>query len=211
MKNKFKLFDFMGTPVYLKYWFFILLLFVNFDISLFISVFIAVLIHELAHTYVARKLNYYVSEIYLDIFHGAARIDTASQFRHKHNLMITSAGPLSNIVLFFIIFLLMIPFPDVKFLQDMKLVNLVLFFFNILPIYPMDGGRITKALFSITLDALGVKRANKKAKLYNGVLSMIMTVLLLVFSIVFGFYFIAIFSLLFIYTSYREIVDKNHF
>lgn len=46
MKNAIKLFDFEGTPVYLKYWFFILLLL---GIDKFISIFIAVLVHELAH------------------------------------------------------------------------------------------------------------------------------------------------------------------
>lgn len=211
MKNGFKLFDFMNTPVYVKYWFALVLLFVNFDISLFIAIFVAVLVHELSHTYVAKKLNYYVSEVYIDLFYGAASIDSASQFRHKHNLMITAAGPLSNLVLLIFFFLLLIPFPDVKFLMDMTLVNLILFVFNILPIYPMDGGRITKALFALGIDSMGIPRANKKAKLYNGILSMTTSIVLFVLSIIFSEYFIAIFSLLFIYTSYREIVDKNHF
>jgi len=51
MKNSFKLFDFMETPVYLKYWFFLFLLF---GINTFVTFFIAVLVHELAHNFVAR-------------------------------------------------------------------------------------------------------------------------------------------------------------
>lgn len=211
MKNAFKLFDFMGTPVYLKYWFFALLLFINFDVSFFIAIFVALLVHELSHTYVARKLNYFVDIVYLDLFYGAAQVDSAYQFRHKHNLMIAAAGPLSNLIMLGIGYLLIMQFPDLKFIADLNKVNFILFIFNILPIYPLDGGRISKALFCLAFDSMGVTKANRKGKFFNGVLSLITSLGLLAFCLYNSLLISVFFSLIFIYTSYKEITDTNHF
>lgn len=211
MKNAFKLFDFMGTPVYLKYWFFTLLLFVGFDISFFIAIFVAVMVHELAHTFVARKLNYFVSAVYLDLFYGAAQVDTAYQYRLKDSLKIVGAGPLSNLIMLGIGTLILTQFPDLKFVMDLNKINWILFIFNILPIYPLDGGRMSKALLCLFFDAVGQPRANRKGKYWNGILSLVTSVALLAYCVLNSMFVLAIFSLLFIYMSYNEIVDKNHF
>lgn len=211
MSNAFKLFDFMKTPVYLRYWFFAILLFVGFDISLFISIFISVLVHELAHTYVAKKLNYHVSSVALDVFYGSAQVDSSYQYRHKHSLLIVGAGPLSNLLLFGICFIALLYFPDNKFIMDLSFVNILLFVFNILPIYPMDGGRISKSLICLALDKMGIVKANKKGKMYNGVLSLFTSVALMIFCINAKMFILALFSIAFIYFSYLEITNKNHF
>ena len=97
MKNSFKLFDFMGTPVYLKYWFFILfaILFMQYDfntsLDYFLSIFVAVLVHELAHTVVAKKFNHYVEHVYLDLLNGAAAIDTTYS-PYNQTILIVAAG-----------------------------------------------------------------------------------------------------------------------
>lgn len=211
MKNAFKLFDFKGTPVYLKYWFFLILLFIDFNLSFFIAIFIAVLVHELAHTFVAKKLNYHVEKVFIDLFYGGAEVDLSYQYRHKDSILIIGAGPISNLIMYLLGYLIIIQFPNLTFINDLNIVNLFLFLFNILPIYPMDGGRITKALFCIGLDKMGVKSPNKKGKLYNGYLSLFTVVILLIFCIVSNLWFLSIFSIFFIYTSYNEIVNKNSF
>ena len=201
MKNAFTLFDFMGTPVYLKYWFFILLpLFMpsfteqGFLIGLnyFISIFIAVLVHELAHTTMAKKLNHYVDNVYLDVFNGAASIDTTYS-TYKDTILIVIVGPLSNIILYFI--------GHSLGLEIFTKINLFLFIFNILPIYPMDGGRICKAICQwATKPSIGRK--------INGYISIITSLLLLIFSIIGGFIIMGIFTILFGFYSYKEIVQK---
>ena len=95
MKNSFKLFDFMGTPVYLRYWFFLFLLF---GVNTFVTFFIAVLVHELAHTYVARKFNLPVSSVVLDFLAGSAGIDT-TYTPYGQTILIAVAGPVSNLLL----------------------------------------------------------------------------------------------------------------
>lgn len=198
MKNTFKLFDFMGTPVYLKYWFFILLpLFMlqsdfNTALNYFLSIFGAVLIHELAHTAVAKKLKHPVDHVYLDVFNGAAAIDTTYS-SYKDTILIVFAGPLSNLILYFIGYYL-----D---LSIFSMVNLFLFVFNILPIYPMDGGRICKAICQwITKPSVGRK--------INGYISIVSSILLFVFSIMTHNLLMAVFSALFVFYSYKEIEQK---
>ena len=156
MKNSFKLFDFMGTPVYLKYWFFLFLLF---GINVFVTFFIAVLVHELAHTFVAKKFNIPVSNVYLDFLAGSAGIDT-TYTPYSQTILISIVGPLSNLFLSGIGWVLLNNGGSETFLgvscSTFISYNLILFVFNILPIYPMDGGRISKYHMSwITKPSIG--------------------------------------------------------
>lgn len=195
MKNAIKLFDFEGTPVYLKYWFFILLLL---GIDKFISIFIAVLVHELAHTYVAKKLNHYVDHVYLDLLNGAAAIDT-SYSSYKDTIKIVAAGPISNLLLFGIGSLLMSVIPS-SFLETFCFINILLFIFNILPIFPLDGGRISKACMQwLTTPSTGRK--------YNGYLSMVTSILLMIFGIYSQDIILSLFCIFFIYIAYKEITQ----
>ena len=198
MKNAFKLFYFMGTPVYLKYWFFILLpLFMlqnDFSTSIdwFLSIFVAVLVHELAHTAVAKKFNHYVEHVYLDVFNGAAAIDTTYS-PYNQTILIVAAGPLSNLVLWFI--------GSYLGLDIFSQVNMFLFIFNILPIYPMDGGRICKVICQwMTKPSIGRK--------INGYISIVASGLLFILSIMTGHVIMALFAAFFIFLSYKEIEQK---
>jgi stage IV sporulation protein FB len=209
MNNAFKLFYFKGTPVYLKYWFFILLLF---GPIFFISILIAVLVHELAHAYVGKLLGCDVDKVYIDILYGAAEIDM-THTSNRDDIFIVAAGPLSNLLLFGLGYLCINSgYIDntilLEFLTKSNELNLILFIFNILPIFPMDGGRISKSIFSIMF-------GNRIGKFIGGVLS-IMTAILLCF-ISFGLIpdffntgmfpnpIIGIFSLFFLFLSYKEI------
>jgi len=201
MKNSFKLFDFMGTPVYLKYWFFIFLLF---GINTFVTFFIAVLVHELAHTYVARKFNLPVSSVVLDFLAGSAGIDT-TYTPYGQTILIAVAGPVSNLLLSGLGWLVLQSGGSdtflTGFLTTFTYYNFLLFLFNMLPIYPMDGGRISKAICQwFTKPSIGRR--------INGYISVITSILLLVFSIYSEMYIMAIFCFLFIYMGYTEIKQK---
>jgi Zn-dependent protease len=201
MKNSFKLFDFMGTPVYLKYWFFLFLLF---GINTFVTFFIAVLVHELAHTLVAKKFNLPVSSVILDFLAGSAGIDT-TYTPYGQTILVSLAGPVSNLLLSGLGWLLLNNGGSTTFLASFLVTftsyNFILFAFNMLPIYPMDGGRISKAICQwITKPSIGRK--------INGYISIICSLLLLIISAYLGAYIIAIFSLLFIYMGYTEIKQK---
>ena len=203
MKNSIKLFEFSGIPVYLKYWFFILFLLISF--KTIVIAFISILIHELAHAWTAKKLGYRVEKVYIDIFHGAAEIDLGYEKNYKDTLRIVSAGPLSNAVLVLLgsslLFSGLLTEPLTGFITLFVIINLFLSLFNMLPIYPLDGGRITKAVL--------VNHFGQKGKKFNGYISIIFSSLLLIYSVLIFDWILIFFSLIFIIFSYYELNGEN--
>jgi Zn-dependent protease len=208
MKTSFKLFNFVGAPVEISLWFF--LIFLMTPISWGISIFLSVLIHEMAHAYVANLLGWRVFGIKVDLFTGSAAVDT--NIPEKDSIPVVAAGPLSNL-LFAIIVLLVTSFvgsdinPIVfKFLNDLFVVNLILFIFNLLPIYPMDGGRIVKDFLFLKM------RSNRRsAKRIAGGISLAFSIGLLLYSILIFNIIMILFSVLFIYCALieLEIIDTQ--
>lgn len=205
MKTSFKLFDFVGAPVELSIWFF--LLFLWFPISLVIAIFGSVLVHELAHAYIANRKGWQVYGIRVDLFTGSASVDT--NIPEKDSIPVVAAGPLSNLLLAILCIPIYVVFsdtsPDVgKFINDLFFVNTFMFVFNILPIYPMDGGRILKDFLFLKM------RSNRKlAKKIAGGVSLVFSVALLVYSLSTGSLIMALFSALFIYAALVEIEFIN--
>lgn len=213
MQNAWKLFEYKGVPIYLKYWFLGLLFF--FSISWTISIFIGVLVHELAHAVKAKKLGYKTDYIFIDLFHGGALVDNSYLENDRHSISIAAAGPLSNLILSlssFLLLTLMVSwdpsmnmeslsvFP--KFLVEFTSINFLLFVGNLIPIYPLDGGRITKALSRMTF-------GEKRGTLINGVLSMILSLALLVYSTMTLDVILIILSVILVISSYTQINQKE--
>ena len=179
MKQSFKLFDFQKAPVTLSLWFF--LLFLMLPVNMVISIFISVLVHELAHAWVANRKGYQVYGINIDIFSGSASIDT--NMHERDSIPIVAAGPISNVLLAGIGFISIFILPhDVlvltkEFIVSFITVNIILAIFNILPIFPMDGGRIVKDFLVLKM------KDRRKAKRIAASISLIFSALLLVYSI----------------------------
>lgn len=201
MKTSFKIFDFVGAPVELSLWFFILFLWM--PASLVIAIFVSVLIHEMAHAYVADRRGWRVFGIKVDLFTGSAAVDT--NIPEKDAIPVVAAGPLSNLLLA----VLCIPFysflvninPIIDgFMNDLFVINIFMFIFNILPIYPMDGGRLLKDFLFIKM-----KRNRRLAKKISGYVSLTFSVALLLYSISIMAFLLILFSALFIYTSLVEV------
>jgi len=113
-------------------------------------VFASVLIHELAHSLVAIKQGDVVRSITLFILGGVAQIteepkDPISEF------VMAIAGPLVSFFLgsfFFMLSLLLLGVNDPLFvmISYLGLINIVLGAFNLLPGFPMDGGRVLRSI-----------------------------------------------------------------
>lgn len=201
MKTSFKIFDFVGAPVELSLWFFILFLWM--PVSLVIAIFVSVLIHEMAHAYVADRRGWRVFGIKVDLFTGSAAVDT--NIPEKDAIPVVAAGPLSNLLLA----ILCIPFysflvninPIIDgFMENLFVINIFMFIFNILPIYPMDGGRLLKDFLFIKM-----KGNRRLAKKISGYVSLTFSVALLLYSISIMAFLLILFSALFIYTSLVEV------
>ena len=111
-----------------------------------LCVFGTVFLHELAHVLVARDFGYDTDSITLYPFGGIARIQMPVEVPPEKEIYIALAGPLVNAVLalgFFIIAYYAGPPYGM-----IALLNLAMFVFNMLPSYPMDGGRVMRSLLA---------------------------------------------------------------
>lgn len=118
-----------------------------------LSLFICVLIHELSHSYTANRLGLDIKEITLFIFGGMAHL-TREPDDPKIELKIAVAGPAASLVLAIIFHALqglldsLADMPALSaVLGFLATINLVLLIFNMIPGFPLDGGRVLRALW----------------------------------------------------------------
>jgi Zn-dependent protease/predicted transcriptional regulator len=112
--------------------------------------FLSVLLHELGHSLVARAHALPVKNIVLFIFGGVANIEEEAQSAGVE-FKVAAIGPLVSLIIAGVCFLLWIPLrfvpsPVAAILYVLWLSNLLIGMFNLLPGFPLDGGRILKAI-----------------------------------------------------------------
>ena len=123
-----------------------------------IGLFACVLLHELGHSVVAQRFGVRVLDITLLPIGGLARMSTLPK-EPRQELLIAIAGPLVNFVLAPLFLGLHaalhpgepIPWPMTAggtLLGQLGMLNLVIGAFNLLPAFPMDGGRILRAILA---------------------------------------------------------------
>jgi len=142
-------------------------------------------LHELAHTVVARRLGVAVNEILLLPIGGVARFSNEPR-RPQHELWIALSGPLVNLVIALILSVALDQYPlrldasDLLAMAEPSLLgllralfwaNALLFAFNLLPALPMDGGRVFRALLSLSL---GRSRATQVAAAVGQVIAIVL-------------------------------------
>lgn len=111
--------------------------------------FASVLFHEFAHSFMALSRGLKVESITLFIFGGAAAL-TSEPKRPSDEFLIAVVGPASSLLLavvFLLLALLMPEFSPVRTLAFfLSAINGVLALFNLLPGFPLDGGRVFRAI-----------------------------------------------------------------
>ncbi|MEZ0323033.1 MAG: site-2 protease family protein [Hydrogenothermaceae bacterium] len=111
--------------------------------------FVSVLLHELSHSLVAIKEGIPVKDIHLFIFGGVAMIEQEPKSPFQE-FKIAIAGPMMSFLLagMFFVFAYLYPKDDLfnGFLNYMFLVNFFLGAFNLIPAFPLDGGRILRSI-----------------------------------------------------------------
>lgn len=114
------------------------------QLIVFLSVYTCVLLHEYGHAITAKKLGYPCSKISLHLFGGVASI-TKEMRDPRHEFWIAINGPVVNMVLA----ALFMPFIQYELINILYIVNIALMIFNLIPIFPMDGGRIFRATLGL--------------------------------------------------------------
>ncbi|WP_135854849.1 site-2 protease family protein [Halorussus salinus] len=116
-----------------------------------VGLFVGVVLHELGHSLVAMRFGFPIDSITLWIFGGIARL-TETPEEWKQELLIAVAGPAVSValgVLSYGALLVTGGLPAVQFLFGyLALINITLAIFNLLPGFPMDGGRVLRALLA---------------------------------------------------------------
>jgi Zn-dependent protease/CBS domain-containing protein len=112
--------------------------------------FVSVLIHELAHSLVARARGMTVNSITLFIFGGVSNLEEEPE-KPKTELAMSIVGPLASLVLAGIFWGLVQlvgdrQSPVAATLTYLALINAILAGFNLLPGFPLDGGRVLRSL-----------------------------------------------------------------
>ncbi len=110
--------------------------------------FISVTIHELSHSFIAMKYRIPITGITLFIFGGVAQMHKEPS-SPKAELHMAIAGPLSSfgLGLFFLFLFALFTDPGLKaIVYYLFQLNLILGTFNLIPGFPMDGGRVLRAL-----------------------------------------------------------------
>jgi len=160
----FRLFRLFGIDVYLSwFWFLVPVYFIghtqSFSSALWIllacvALFLIVLIHEFGHQLACRQTGGKTNDIILWPFGGVAYVNSPQ--RAGAQLWSIAAGPLVNVILIPILSALVFicshlgwydSHPDAyDFIQIVWLINIRLLIFNMLPIFPLDGGQILRSL-----------------------------------------------------------------
>lgn len=117
----------------------------------------------------------------------------------RANILIALAGPLTNLILIFIFLGLHISFIG----RDIAVyINLIIFGFNLFPIYPLDGGRVLESI-------LEIKYGITKANIYINKISNIYIILLTMVSSIALYYFKNISILLIIGYLWLLVLKEN--
>jgi Zn-dependent protease len=123
-----------------------------------------VLLHELGHALTAKKFNIGTTDITLLPIGGVARLEHIPD-DPKQEFLIAIAGPLVNVVIAILLVFYLghraamsdfqgLTTPRVAMLSKLATVNVGLVLFNLIPAFPMDGGRILRSVLAMKMDYL---------------------------------------------------------
>jgi Zn-dependent protease len=164
-KGSIRLFRFAGIDLFLHWSWFLLAVYeingrrgsyssVIWNVLEYVAVFLIIMLHEFGHALACRQVGGTANQIVLWPLGGVAFVDPPP--RPGATLWSIAAGPLVNVALVPILSLLVVlgrsagwayAMPDAyKFLGMIWWINVGLLIFNMLPIYPLDGGQILRSL-----------------------------------------------------------------
>ncbi len=195
-KNSVKLGKIAGIPIALHWTFFILIIWIvgmnlykgqPLDVALWsglfiISIFACVFLHELGHALAAKRFGIVTKSIVLLPIGGVASLEKIPE-EPKKEIFVALAGPFVNMIISTLLFMYLfyrgelVPEKFIStsinydnFLIYLMVANIFLGLFNLTPAFPMDGGRVLRAVFAIRMDRVSATELAGKVTSFFAVL-----------------------------------------
>ena len=167
-----KLFEVGGTAVRVHPTFFLLLIWIGAvhliqggpreavtGVVFVVVLFACVVLHEFGHILMARRFGIATRDVTLLPIGGVASMDRMPE-KPREEILVALAGPAVNLVIAAVLIWLLgdrldlgkftqIEEPKPDLLTQIAVANLVLFVFNLIPAFPMDGGRVLRAVLTL--------------------------------------------------------------
>lgn len=170
-----KLFEIGGTVVRVHPTFFLLLAWIAtvywrkggpqeavYGVVFVVILFTCVVLHEFGHILMARRYGIKTPDVTLLPIGGVASLERMPE-KPGQEIMVALAGPAVNLIIAVFLLILLggqidfenlesIEHAPVDLLSQVALANIVLFVFNLIPAFPMDGGRVLRAGLAMIMD-----------------------------------------------------------
>jgi Zn-dependent protease/CBS domain-containing protein len=201
-----------GTEIRIHLTFFLLLLWIGIayyqqggssaaieGVAFIVAVFACVVLHELGHATAARRYGIKTPQITLLPIGGVAQLEHMPE-KPSEEIVVAVAGPLVNVVIAAVLIIALGRYPDIAtisqientslgFVARLAVVNIVLVLFNLIPAFPMDGGRVLRALLAMRYSRVHATeiaaRVGQVAAFFFGFLGLLSGNVLLIFVAIF--------------------------
>ena len=116
-----------------------------------LGLFLSILLHELGHAFTAVQMGLHIRGITLFLFGGVAEMEDEPP-NPRSELLIAVAGPVVTVLIAMACWLAgaalaaVLPIPVLAVLKYLTTINLIVVAFNLIPAFPLDGGRVFRSL-----------------------------------------------------------------